>query len=160
MNSPFSQTDVMSEKMVILRKATKADARAIRALIWRVGINPMSLDWRRFWVAVDAGNRVIGTGQVKPHGDGTREMASIAAAPEWQGQGIGKAIITRLLAENTPPLYLTCRAQMEPYYLQFGFRTLAPDEMPPYFRQLYRMARLLKRIFPGAGEVRVMRKSA
>lgn len=143
-----------------MRRATAADARAIRRLIWRVGINPLSLDWRRFLVAVDGENRVIGTGQIKPHGDGTREMASIAVAPERQGQGIGKAIIERLLAENEPPLYLTCRARMEPYYARFGFRTLRAEEMPPYFRRIFRIASLLRRILPRAGEMRVMVKNS
>jgi N-acetylglutamate synthase-like GNAT family acetyltransferase len=143
-----------------LRKATVVDAKAINALIWQVGINPMSLDWRRFLVAVDQEDRVIGTGQVKPHGDGTRELASIAVQPEQQGQGIGKAIIERLLAENALPLYLTCQARMEPYYVQFGFGALQAREMPPYFRRLYRVASLLNRVWPGMGKMRVMCKTA
>ncbi len=145
--------------METIRKATAADAQAIRQLIWRVRINPMSLDWRRFLVAVDETGRVIGTGQVKPHGDGTRELASIAVQPERQGQGIGKAIIERLLAENAPPLYLTCEAQIEPYYLRFGFRALHAAELPPYFRRIYRLATFLNRVWPGMGEMRVMLKS-
>src|SRR5512142_2915329 len=100
--------------MIDIRKATAADARAIRKLIWRVKINPTRLDWRRFVVAVDEHDRLLGCGQVKPHGDGTREMASIAVQPEQQGQGIGRAIVERILAENELPLYLTCRSENEP----------------------------------------------
>jgi N-acetylglutamate synthase-like GNAT family acetyltransferase len=144
----------------VIRKATSADARAIRDLIWRVGINPMSLDWRRFLVAVDEQDRVIGTGQIKPHGDGTRELASIAVQPEWQGQGIGRAVIERLLAENPLPLYLTCQAQMEPYYAKFGFYTLRPADMPPYFRRIFHAAMFMKRFFHRMGEMRVMVKTA
>ena len=109
---------------------------------------------------MDGDGRVIGTGQIKPHGDGTREMASIAVEPERQGQGIGKAIIERLLAENALPLYLTCRARMEPYYVRFGFRALQAAEMPPYFRRIYRIASFFNRIWPGIGNMRVMRKTA
>jgi predicted N-acetyltransferase YhbS len=85
-------------------------------------------------------------------------MASIAVQPEWQGRGIGQAIIERLLAENALPLYLTCRAQMEPYYIRFGFRSLEAAEMPPYFRRIFRLATFAHRIWPGAGEMRVMVK--
>jgi len=142
-----------------IRRATAADARAIRELIWRVRINQLGMDWRRFLVAVDEANQVIGTGQIKPHGDGTREMASIAVQPGWQGHGIGTAIIERLLAENAPPLYLTCQARMEAYYLKFGFRTLGAEEMPPYFRRIFRLASLLNRMWPRLGEMRVMVKT-
>jgi N-acetylglutamate synthase-like GNAT family acetyltransferase len=146
--------------MFQLRKARSADARAIRELIWRVGINPMSLDWRRFLVAVDEEDRVIGTGQIKPHWDGSRELASLAVQPERQGEGIGTVIMTRLLEENALPLYLTCRDVMESYYLKFGFRRLEAAEMPPSFRRIFRLASFLSRAFPRLGKMRVMVKTA
>jgi N-acetylglutamate synthase-like GNAT family acetyltransferase len=146
--------------MYTLRPAAARDARAIRALIYRVGINPMSLDWRRFLIAVDEQGRLLGTGQIKPHGDGTRELASIAVQPEYQKQGIGRAIVERLLAENPLPLYLTCASHNRSYYLPFGFRVLADTEMPPYFRRLWRFARLAKKIFRIQEEMLVMVKEA
>jgi N-acetylglutamate synthase-like GNAT family acetyltransferase len=146
--------------MVSLRKATAGDAKAIRALIWRVKINPMDLDWRRFVVAVTEQNAVIGCGQIKPHGDGTLELASIAVVPEFQGQGIGKSIIRKLLAESSPPLYLTCRDTIESYYHQFGFQAMSYEQMPPYFKRISRIATLLGRLSPGMGQLRVMVKTA
>lgn len=146
--------------MIHLRKATARDARAIRALIWRVGINPTQLDWRRFVVAVDEQDTVIGCGQVKPHGDGSRELASIAVVPECQGQGIGRMIIERLLDETRLPLYLTCRAAMQEYYQRFGFQPAAYDRMPAYFKRIDRAASLLRRLFPRLNELRIMVKTA
>src|SRR3989304_5329525 len=70
-----------------LRPETAADAGAIRSLIFRVGINPRGLDWRRFQVAVDPGGRLVGCGQVKPHADGSRELASIAVPPKGRIDG-------------------------------------------------------------------------
>ena len=87
----------------------------------------MALDWRRFLVAVDEQDRVIGCGQVKPHADGTRELASLAVIPELQRQGIGKSIAEQLLAENPLPLYLTCRASLQTYYEKFGFQVMHTD---------------------------------
>lgn len=145
--------------MVQLRKASKSDAQAIRALIYRVQINPMSLDWWRFVVAVDDHDRLVGCGQIKPHGDGTRELASIAVQPEWQGQGIGTQIITRLLVDSPLPLYLTCMARMEPYYTRFGFTALHSEEMPPYFHRLYRATTLFRWMMPSGWNMRVMRKN-
>ena len=123
--------------MSTIRRATEHDARAIHALIRRARINPMALDWRRFLVAVDERNRIIGCGQVKPHADGTRELASLAVVPERQRQGIGRSIVEQLLAENPSPLYLTCRASLQTYYEKFGFQVMHPADMPPYFHRIW-----------------------
>lgn len=146
--------------MTRLRKATTQDAKAIRAIIWRVGINPTALDWRRFVVAVDDQDRVIGCGQVKPHRDGSKELASIAVAPEHQGQGIGSQIIELLLSENELPLYLTCRASIAGYYRKFGFQTANDEQMPVYFKRIFRLTKMLRRLFPSLGELRIMVKHA
>lgn len=119
--------------MFTLRKAAAGDAAGIRRLIWKVHINPTSLDWRHFWVAVDSNDRLIGTGQVKPHRDGTFEMASIAVEPVWRRQGVASAIIWHLLeaGDRPHPLYLTCRQSLETFYERFGFRRLEKSQMPP-----------------------------
>jgi N-acetylglutamate synthase-like GNAT family acetyltransferase len=127
----------------ILRPATSEDAQDIRNLIHLVGINPTGLDWRRFIIASTPQGKMIGCGQVKPHRDGSYELASIATMPDYQGQGIARSIIERLLAENTMPLYLTCRATLGTFYERFSFRIIQPDEMPPYFRRLIRLAGFL-----------------
>ncbi len=141
-----------------LRRASREDAGAIRRLISRVGINPFGLNWRRFWIAVDGTGRLVGCGQVKPHHDGSRELASIAVEPEWRGRGIARAIIETLLAENPPPVYLTCRASLEPLYNRFGFRVLQPGEMERDLRRIWRLAGLIRRIIPGMPQLLVMAK--
>jgi GNAT superfamily N-acetyltransferase len=141
-----------------LRRASRQDAGAIRRLIRRVGINPLGLNWRRFLIAVDSGGRLVGCGQVKPHNDGTRELASIAVEPDWRGRGIAREIIETLMAENPPPLYLTCRADLEPLYNRFGFRVLQPGEMERDLRRIWRMVRLARRVIPGMPQILVMGK--
>ena len=128
-----------------LRPARVADARRIRQIIHRLHLNPLALDWQRFILAVDEQDQVIGCGQVKPHRDGSCELASIAVLPEWRGQKIARAIIEHLLKANPGPLYLTCRASLGRFYEKFGFRTLELNEMPPYFQRLSRLADLLVR---------------
>ena len=97
-----------------LRPAREADAGVIKDLIHSVGINPMSLDWRRFVVAVDTQDQVIATGQIKPHGRDIHELASIAVLPEYRGQGLARVIIEHLLIDSPRPLYLTCLSSLEP----------------------------------------------
>jgi N-acetylglutamate synthase-like GNAT family acetyltransferase len=124
------------------RPAAKEDAPAIRALIRKVGINPMDLNWRHFLVMMDEDGRLAACGQIKVHAGGLRELASIAVADRYRGQGLARRIIERLMEQESPPLYLTCRSSLESLYQKFGFNPLKVDEMPPYYRRLYRLARV------------------
>jgi amino-acid N-acetyltransferase len=137
-----------------LRPATAADAAAIRSLVYAARINPTGLEWRRFVVAISPEGEVIGCGQIKPHSDGSRELASIVTAPGWRGNGVARAMIEHLIDINPGPLYLTCRLRLGPFYEKFGFRMVGADEMTPYFRKLSRLARLLH--FIGSGNDRLL----
>lgn len=125
----------------ILRPARETESAAIKDLIHKVGINPMDLDWRRFIVAVDAHEQIIAIGQVKPHAKGEiHELASIAVAPEYRGQGFARAIIEYLLKDSPRPLYLTCRSKLEPFYEKFGFHALPYEQMPRFYQRLSKLA--------------------
>ncbi len=125
--------------MIQIRPARESEQKEIERIVRAAHINPMDLDWRRFAVAEEDG-RIIGVGQVKPHRDGSRELASIAVIPGRHGQGIGSEIIRALLSKESATLYLMCRNGLETYYARFGFRRLKPDEMTPYFRKMHRLA--------------------
>lgn len=147
-----------------IRPATPADQPAITALVRAANINPLNLGWPRFRVAVDAG-RVVGVAQIKVHGDGSRELASLAVAPNRQGEGIGSALVEHWLTQpdGRPPLYLMCRDRLEGYYNRFGFQRLARSEMPPYFRRMIRFSVVFFAIAGLFGERRrilVMRREA
>jgi amino-acid N-acetyltransferase len=127
-----------------LRPATAVDQPAIKSLIRAVRINSFGLDWRHFIVAINGDGRLIGCGQIKAHGDGSRELASIAVTRQWRGQGVARAIIERLLSTAVPPLWLICVSTNVPLYEKFDFHEVRqPAAMPPYFRRL----RLLGRPF-------------
>ncbi len=144
--------------MVTIRKAQKKDAAAIRSLIWQVQINPFGLNWQHFLVAVDEQERVVSTGQIKPHRDGTLELASIATLPAYRNQGLASAIITRLVQETPHPLYLHCRDVMEPYYQRFGFRSLSIEEMPQsWARDMRLMDRARRTVAPNIPQLLVMK---
>jgi N-acetylglutamate synthase-like GNAT family acetyltransferase len=129
-----------------LRPATETDFPAIKVLIHEAGINPTGLDWRRFIVAEAPDGQFIGCGQLKPHSDGTLEMASIAVKPLWRGKGVARIIIQKLMTEAPRPLYLTCRGRLGPFYEKFGFRAVPGDELPKYFRRLSKVAGLVSRL--------------
>lgn len=125
-----------------LRSAKQTDGDAIRALIHRVGINPFGLAWNRFVVAESCDSLLIGCGQLKPHKDGSIELASIAVEEPYRGQGIARAMIEYLLARAPRPLYLMCRPALGGFYAQFNFRAAGEDELPPYFRRIRRVVRV------------------
>jgi amino-acid N-acetyltransferase len=132
-----------------LQTATSDQQGQIKALVRAARINPLGLDWQRFVVAIDENGVVIGCGQIKPHRDGSWELASIVVAPAWQGQGVARAAIEHLLASSQRPLWLTCVSTLAPFYTRFGFHevtTLA--EMTPYFRWVSRLFRILAYLSP------------
>jgi len=128
----------------VVRPATRQEFPKIRSLIHAVSINPTGLDWKHFLVAVSPDNTLLGCGQIKPHCDGSRELASIAVQENARGQGVARAVIQELLArETTRPLYLMCRARLESLYVKFGYRKIGQDEMPVYFQRISRAERIL-----------------
>ncbi len=140
-----------------LRAATAADRPAIRRLIRQARINPMGLDWHRFVVIEDQGGGIVACGQVKPHGDGARELASLAVAEGWRGRGLARAVIEHLKRRAGPPLWLTCREGLVPLYARYGFvRVTARGEMTPYFRRLDRLARHILRLLPPGEGLAIM----
>lgn len=141
----------------MIRPATEADFPSIRRLIHEVQIKPTGLDWRRFVLAVFQSGEMLGCGQLKQHGDGSIELASIAVKPPHRRQGVASAIIEHLL-ENAPrPIYLTCRSTLGSFYEKWGFRVVGRNEMTPYFRRLSRLVNMIP-AFASAGETLLVMK--
>ena len=139
-----------------IRPATVADQTTIRRMVRDAGINPMNLKWPNFLVA-EEGRAIVGIGQVKTHGDGSRELASMAVAKERQGHGIGGAIINALIAsQGDRTLHLTCRRQLEGYYERFGFRRIERTEHPAYFARMLPVVNLFARL--AGAEIILMRR--
>jgi amino-acid N-acetyltransferase len=141
-----------------IRPATEKDQPTIRRFVKDARLNPMSLNWPNFLMA-EEGRSVVGVGQVKAHGDGSRELASIVVVPARQGHGIGSAVIRALLASHPGAvLHLTCRRELQGYYERFGFRRLNRADYPPYFGRLIPLVNLIGR-FAGM-QILVMRREA
>ena len=103
----------------------------------------MGLDWKRFVVAVNEQDEMIGCGQLKPHGADVLELASLAVSPEYRGKGIARAIIEHLLADGPRPLYLMCESSLGSFYEKFGFRVINYEQMPRYFQRVSKLAGLV-----------------
>jgi amino-acid N-acetyltransferase len=119
-------------------------------------LNPLGLHWERFWVAVDPSNQVIGCIQQKQHRDGSRELASLVVSPEWRKQGVAGALILNLLEDQQGDLYLMCRFELGDFYRRFGFAAVLPENMPPYFKRIWRLAAIFEVVTPGDEKLLVM----
>ena len=141
---------------ITLRPATQADEKKIKDLIHEVQINPMNLDWPRFIVAEDDG-AFVGCVQIKPHKDGTRELASLAVTPSRQGSGIGSVLVKALLERERGELYLMCLKPMVTYYQCFGFEEVPEAAMPRSLKIYHRAGKIFAKI-AGTQGTSIMRR--
>ncbi len=148
---------------ITIRPAVREDEPAIRVLVRSEHLNPLGFHWQNFLVVEDSAGALAAIGAVKTHGDGSRELASIATAPSARGRGAAGAVIREILAreESAEPgggLYLTCRRPMKEFYVKFGFREIGIGEMPPYFRRLYRLVSFATKLAGRESQLTVMKR--
>ncbi len=144
-----------------IRPAAAADQDSIVRIIRAAQINPLDLKWQHFVVAVEAATgEIVGTGQIKQHRDGSYELASIATVPAYQRQGVARQVIDTLLAGHPGVIFLTCMDTLEKFYEPFGFQTIAPSEMTPYFRRLKKIASALEFLSAHGRQLLVMKRAA
>lgn len=65
-------------------------------------------------------------------------LRSVAVDPAWRGHGVGRALVTRLIADaegrGTRALYLLTMSA-EGYFPKFGFHEVTRDAVPPAVRE-------------------------
>jgi N-acetylglutamate synthase-like GNAT family acetyltransferase len=136
---------------VVIRQATAADAKAIRAIIRDADLNRHDLDWRRFVVADDGG--VVATAQVRVHAEGTREVASVAVVTDRRQQGIGTRVAEAVIArEEVRPLWLCTGSDYIPFWERLGFSVVDPAAAPADLAASIRISRRLVARAPGRSD--------
>ena len=157
MSDSTAPTAAEPDVRIAIRPAREADQEVITALIREAMLNPRNLDWRNFMVAEDAG-RIVGLRQVKPHRQGSREVASGYVRPEYRSRGISERLMRELLARETGPLWLLCNERWTPYYERFGFRRVRSRDLPPDLRAEFRLGRVVTSVisFFTSQEIRIV----
>jgi len=131
--------------MIHIRTATAADQAVIQALVRGAGLNPINVRWPNFQVA-EEGGRIVGVGQMRPHGGGVVELASLTVIPEFRRRGIGAELIGALMAGRAAPVYLFCEGAKEAYYARHGFRQVGRSSLPRRLARIHRLANILARV--------------
>lgn len=132
------------------RSATRTDRHAIYLLILKARLFPLDLDWRRFVVAEEDA-AVVAAGQIRPHRDGSLELASVVVAPEHRGRGLSRRLIQVLLRKQCGPVYLICRSELMGYYARLGFAATPPADVPLSIEKLRRIEDLASRLLTLVG---------
>lgn len=126
----FETPDI--DSFLRLRKVTGLSVRSHKAA--ERGL-PNSL----FAVSILDGETIIGMGRVIGDGGLNFEIVDVAVDPDYQGQGLGKQIMTHImnyLDENAPEgCYISLIADVPTLYEKFGFKRTAPRSEGMYIRK-------------------------
>ncbi|NHZ94372.1 GNAT family N-acetyltransferase [Massilia sp. CCM 8734] len=81
----------------------------------------------RYCCFVRAHGRIVGVGRALADGVDTSYLCDIAVLPQYQGTGLGKQIVARLVAlsHGHKKILLYAVPGKEPFYRRFGFRRMA-----------------------------------
>lgn len=123
--------------LVQIRRATAQDLFAVRKTLFQAAMNPLSLSEQTLLVATSDQQEVLGFGQIRPLNEDYSELASLYVYPEHRHEGVGSALVARLLerhdastTRNTKVCLLTLRPTIQ-FYQPHGFEVqLAFDDLP------------------------------
>ena len=81
----------------------------------------------RFKCFVYEAGRLIAAGRALADGRDCSYLCDIAVLPDYQGQGLGKAVVNKLVAlsQGHKKIILYAAPGKEPFYRQLGFRRMA-----------------------------------
>ncbi len=129
----FRESSPTAEDYCKLRSAAGLSAKTIEAA-------SRALPNTLYGVSVYQGSELVAMGRVVGDGGCHLQVCDIAVVPQFQGQGLGKAVMSRLeswLVANMPPsAYVSLLADGEAHrlYEQFGFSPTAPASVGMYRR--------------------------
>ena len=84
------------------------------------------------FVVAEAGGAIVGVAGLEVAGENAL-LRSVAVAPEWRSRGLGRGLVTRLIADaesrGIHALYLLTTTA-EQYFPSFGFRAVPREQVP------------------------------
>ncbi len=124
----------MSDPEIVISPATAADVETIKNLLITSNLPTAGVDehWKTFIVA-RAGDKVVACGGSEAY-QFAALIRSVAVAPEYRSQGLGRRItrqlLDRLASRGLREFYLLTTTA-EDYFRKRGFKTIDRDEVHP-----------------------------
>jgi amino-acid N-acetyltransferase len=121
-----------------VRAAAPEDLAAVERLLTDSGL-PLDGVHESFdtFVVAEAGSELVGVAGLEVRHDDAL-LRSVAVRPEWRSHGVGRALVTRAIADaearGLRALYLLTTTA-ERYFPSFGFRTVSRDAVPAAIRE-------------------------
>jgi amino-acid N-acetyltransferase len=121
-----------------LRNARAEDLRGIEQLLTTSNL-PLAgvAEALPGFIVAESRGAIVGTAALEVCCDNAL-LRSVAVAPEWRSRGLGRALVTRVIAEaearGLRALYLLTTTA-EHYFPSFGFDRITRDEVPRDLRQ-------------------------
>ena len=134
-----------------IEAAKAADLPEIDELIAPVKGDRADLGAEQFVVAKSEDARILGCGRLRPYPDFC-EIASMAVADDVPANGIGRAIVSRLLERYAGTIYLICEDEVVEFFRRFEFELILEAEMPTGLRPKWDIFR------PADGSLNLMRR--
>src|SRR3954470_9085225 len=120
-----------------LRAARTADLPSIEKLLTMSQL-PLAgvADSLPGFVVAESEGAIVGTAAIEVCCDNAL-LRSVAVAPEWRSRGLGRALVTRVIADaearGLRALYLLTTTA-ERYFPSFGFEQITRDDVPAEIR--------------------------
>jgi len=104
----------------LLRKPTDKEFRQICLFINEFDLDNRGLQKEQFTVALH-NNVLLGFGRLREHAD-CFELCSLGVVTPFRRQGIGKAIVNKLIENSAKNIYLVCI--IPDFFIPFGFQII------------------------------------
>lgn len=127
---------------VKVRRAREEDQPVIRAMVRQARLNPANLYWERFVIAEDD-IRTVGVAQLRRHGDGATELASLVVEPGVRRHGIARQMVDALLADEREPVWALIDRRFVEHFTRWGFAPVHPSELPRSVSRGYRIGQIV-----------------
>ena len=134
-----------------IEAAKAADLPEIDELIAAVNGDRGNLGAEQFVVAKSEDARILGCGRLRPYPEFC-EIASLAVADDVRANGIGLAIVNRLLEMYAGTILLICEDEVVEFFRRFDFELILEAEMPTGLRPKWDFFR------PADGSMSLMRR--
>lgn len=134
----MTMTNTTSTQARQVRPAAPGDLPAVERLLTA---SSLPLDGVRdalpTFVVAESGDEIVGVAGLEVCDDNAL-LRSVAVHPDWRSHGVGRALVTRVIADaesqGIRALYLLTTTA-ERYFPTFGFRTIGRDEVPGDVRE-------------------------